>query len=517
MSQLLCSGPQQTWRLEAARRQEAQETPGDFYYVHIKHKKILSHRLGLRMESFRHPGRVCEKKVSVVGSELVENYTVYIIEVTDGQHTWRVKHRYSDFHDLHEKLKAEEKVDQGLLPPKKMLGKNSKSLVELRQKELELYLQTLLLQFTEAMPTLLAKFLHFHFYEIDGITAALAEELFYKGEKLLQDGKVFIVRPLQLHAVSQQLRFAKPTSCNGDAKTDLGHILDFMCRLRYLKILGSKVPVGTSNIHESSLPFDLSLFKSLHHIEINESSCQQIQGLSCLRPSLTTLSIHHSTETMMSILVPEAVEFSQWEAEGELSNCPITAVIPVWSTLTTLDMSHNSISAIDRSVKVIPKVEFLDLSHNHLSSVENLQHLYNLVHVDLSYNNLRVLESAHTHLGNIKTLNLSGNQLDHLAGLTKLYSLVNLDLSHNQLALLDRIKNIGSLPCLEKLNLSSNPMCIIPDYRTKVLAQFGDRAAEVCLDGQVTTEKELDTVEVLKAIQKARDVKEKRTSSIAKV
>uniref|UniRef100_A0A674NTQ5 Nischarin n=1 Tax=Takifugu rubripes TaxID=31033 RepID=A0A674NTQ5_TAKRU len=251
----------------------------------------------------------------------------------------------------------------------------------------------------------------------------------------------------------------------------------------------------------------------LPSLQINESSCQQIQGLSCLRPSLTTLSIHHSTETMMSILVPEAVEFSQWEAEGELSNCPITAVIPVWSTLTTLDMSHNSISAIDRSVKVIPKVEFLDLSHNHLSSVENLQHLYNLVHVDLSYNNLRVLESAHTHLGNIKTLNLSGNQLDHLAGLTKLYSLVNLDLSHNQL--LDRIKNIGSLPCLEKLNLSSNPMCIIPDYRTKVLAQFGDRAAEVCLDGQVTTEKELDTVEVLKAIQKARDVKEKRTSNQA--
>lgn len=35
------------------------------------------------------------------------------------------------------------------------------------------------------------------------------------------------------------------------------------------QILGSKVPVGTSNIHESSLPFDLSLFKSLHHIEVN--------------------------------------------------------------------------------------------------------------------------------------------------------------------------------------------------------------------------------------------------------
>lgn len=44
---------------------------------------------------------------------------------------------------------------------------------------------------------------------------------------------------------------------------------------------------------------------------------------------------------------------------------------------------------------------------------------------------------------------------------------------------LEEIRNIGSLPCLEKLNLSSNPVCIFPDYRTKVLAQFGDRAAEV--------------------------------------
>uniref|UniRef100_A0A8C9ZVN4 Nischarin n=1 Tax=Sander lucioperca TaxID=283035 RepID=A0A8C9ZVN4_SANLU len=398
-----------------------------------------------------------------------------------------------------------------------MLGKNSKSLVERRQKELELYLQTLLLQFPQATPTPLACFLHFHLYEINGITAALAEELFHKGEQLLQAGEVFSLQPLQLYSVSQQLRLAKPTCCNGDAKTDLGHILDFTCRLRYLKMSGTRGPVGTSNIQESSLPFDLSVFKSLLQIEISECSSQQIGGLSFLRSSLETLSIHHSTETMMSILVPEASEFSQWEAEGAESGCPVTAVIPLWRNLTTLDMSHNGISTIDSSVKLIPKVEFLDLSHNQLSTVENLQHLYNLVHVDLSYNSLRVLEAAHTRLGNIKTLSLAGNQLEQLTGLTKLYSLVNLDLSHNQLAQLEEIKNIGLLPCLEKLNLSSNPMCIIPDYRTKVLAQFGDRAAEVCLDGTLTTEKELDTVEVLKAIQKAKEVKDKMSSGDKKV
>uniref|UniRef100_A0A3P8U8C2 Nischarin n=1 Tax=Amphiprion percula TaxID=161767 RepID=A0A3P8U8C2_AMPPE len=465
---------------------------------------------GLRMDSALFSEELSERKVCVVGSELVENYTVYIIDVTDGRHRWTVKHRYSNFHDLHEKLAAEKKVDRRLLPPKKILGKNSKSLVERRQKELELYLQTLLLQFPQATPTALACFLHFHLYEINGITAALAEELFHKGEQLLQAGEVFCLRPLQLYSVSQQLRLAKPTCCNGDARTDLGHILDFTCRLRYLKV--SRGPVGSSNIQESSLPFDLSVFKSLLQIQISDCSSEQIEGLSTLRTSLETMNVHQSTQSMMSVLVPEAAEFPQWEPEGAESVCPVTALVPVWRQLTTLDLSHNGISCIDTSVRLIPKVEFLDLSSNQLFSVENLQHLYNLVHVDLSYNNLQVLEAVHTRLGNIKTLNLAGNQLQNLSGLSKLYSLVNLDLSQNQLDQLEEIRNIGSLPCLEKLSLAANPMCIIPDYRTKVLAQFGDRAAEVCLDSRVTTEKELDTVEVLKAIQKAKEVKHRMSS-----
>uniref|UniRef100_A0A8C9QVN8 Nischarin n=1 Tax=Scleropages formosus TaxID=113540 RepID=A0A8C9QVN8_SCLFO len=384
-----------------------------------------------------------------------------------------------------------------------MIGKNSRSLVEKRQKELEVYLETLLVKFPFAAPKVLSCFLHFHFYEINGITAALAEELFHKGEQLLVAGEVFLLRPLQLYAITQQLRLATPTCANGDAKADLGHILDFTCRLKYLKIPGTRGTVGTSNIQEHLLPFDLSIFKSLLQIEVN-SHCesQQIKGLPSLKPSLATMSIHYCAASMKDILVPEASEFAQWEVEGVASDCPVTAVIPTWKMLTTLDMSHNSLKCIDESVKLIPKVEFLDLSYNDLTLVENLQHLYNLIHLDLSYNKLTTLEGVHTKLGNIKTLNLAGNQLESLLGLNKLYSLVNLDLSSNKLAQLDEIKNIGTLPCLEKLSLTNNPMCIIPDYRTKVLAQFWDRASEVCLDRTPTTEKELDTVEVLKAIQK---------------
>ncbi|KAK6320784.1 hypothetical protein J4Q44_G00077600 [Coregonus suidteri] len=465
------------------------------------------------MDTFVFPEDVVEKKVSIVGSELVENYTVYIIEVTVGDHKWTIKHRYSDFHDLHEKLTAEKKIEKHLLPPKKMIGKNSKSLVEKRQKELEVYLQTLLVRFPVAAPNVLSCFLHFHQYEMNGITAALAEELFHKGEQMLVAGEVFTLCPLQLYAITQQLKLAKPTCFNGDAKADLGHILDFTCRLKYLKITGTRGEVGTSNIQEDSLTFDLSVFKSLLQIEISDCNSSKIMGLPSLKPCLVTLSVHHSAASMMDVLVPEACESPQWVAEGATTDCPVTTIIPTWKTLTTLDMSHNHIGCIDNSVKLIPKVEFLDLSSNELSMVENLQHLYNLIHLDLSFNILTVLEGAHTKLGNIKTLNLAGNQLDSLAGLTKLYSLVNLDLSSNKLGQLEEIRYIGALPCLERLSLLNNPMCIIPDYRTKVLAQFWDRASEVCLDSTAPTEKELDTVEVLKAIQKAKEAKDRMTNN----
>uniref|UniRef100_A0A8C1THY7 Nischarin n=1 Tax=Cyprinus carpio TaxID=7962 RepID=A0A8C1THY7_CYPCA len=451
------------------------------------------------------PEQSAEKRVRIIGSELVENYTVslmWFVWVGDPAH-------------IH--LTVEKKIDKHLLPPKKIIGKNSKSLVEKRQKELEVYLQTLLSRFPSSTPRVLSNFLLFHFYEINGIAAALAEELFNKGEQWLAAGEVFLLRPLQLYAVTQQLKLAKPTCANGDATADLGHILDFTCRLKYLKIPGMKAAVGTSNIEEQSLPFDLSIFKSLLQIEISDCDAGQIKGLPSLKPTLATLSIHLSASSMKEILVPEASEFAQWEPEGVDTDCPVTAIIPRWKMLTTLDMSRNFICCIDDSVKLIPEVEFLDLSYNELSLVENLQHLYNLVHLDLSFNKLTVLEGVHTKLGNIKTLNLSGNQLETLSGLCKLYSLVNLDLSSNRLAQLDEIKNIGTLPCLEKLSLADNPMCIIPDYRTKVLAQFCDRASEVCLNGTTTTEKELDTVEVLKAIQKAKEAKDRMANHEKKI
>lgn len=47
----------------------------------------------------------------------------------------------------------------------------------------------------------------------------------------------------------------------------------------------------------------LGVYLSALSLQINECSSGQIEGLSCMRPNLTTLSIHHSTETMMVDLI----------------------------------------------------------------------------------------------------------------------------------------------------------------------------------------------------------------------
>lgn len=88
------------------------------------------------------------------------------------------------------------------------------------------------------------------------------------------------------------------------------------------------------------------------------------------------------------VLVPEASEFDEWEPAGAALEGPVTAIIPTWKMLTTLDLSHNSISEINAFLTHIPKIEFLDLSHNGVLVVDNLQ----VIHV---IGNHRCLHASH--------------------------------------------------------------------------------------------------------------------------
>ena len=94
---------------------------------------------------------------------LCHNLQAYVIELVVSDCSWTIQRRYSEFHDLHEKLVALRKVDQALLPPKKLLWNQSKSFVEKRRQDLENYLQELLNE-SSYLPTPLLHFLEFDIY-----------------------------------------------------------------------------------------------------------------------------------------------------------------------------------------------------------------------------------------------------------------------------------------------------------------------------------------------------------------
>lgn len=130
--------------------------------------------------------------------------------------------------------------------------------------------------------------------------------------------------------------------------------------------------------------------------------------------------------------------------------------------------------------------------------------------LNLSMNNFSVCDNWHAKIGNIVKIDLSQNKVSSLQGFSRLYSLESLDLSCNLIEDIEEVQHICKLPCLEFLWLTANPVASSIDYRVKVIEQFNTRMAEICLDNEKASEKELDTARVLQAL---RVVKEGKTPS----
>ncbi|XP_059153644.1 uncharacterized protein LOC131939378 [Physella acuta] len=439
-----------------------------------------------------------DRCVHIRSAEQTEHFTVYVISVAVGSYSWTVKHRYSEFYDLHERLTASYKLDKTLLPPKKIFGNQTEAFIKKRQRELEVYLQTIILYLAQHIPSCLAYFLDFDKYEIHGITQSMAEDLYNRGESLLQTKEQYEVSTLQLYSLTERLKLPEPTCDSGDVKKDLGHILDFITRAKHLKVVSSKKPVGSSNILMNKLPFDLTLFKSLQTLEISGCNFRLVNGLETVKQTLMEFYVHESSSSIREILLQDA---SHWRAEdGSL-------VVGYWDLVIEVDFSQNSFSDIPDSVQLMPNVEKLNLSHNAIESIQNLQWLSQLTYLDLSHNNIRHVDSLHTKMGNVKIVKLAHNRLESLHGFAKLFSLEKLDVSHNKISAIEELRYISQLPCVENILLVGNAVTNTLDYRTKTLEMFGDRVREITLDNQPTDQKELDTVAVLQALRKAKDIK----------
>ncbi|XP_063244444.1 nischarin isoform X2 [Bacillus rossius redtenbacheri] len=302
-----------------------------------------------------------------------------------------------------------------------------------------------------------------------------------------------------LHAISERLKQPCPPLEILDKRMDFSHVMDFCSHLTSVTISGSSASVGTSNIVPNKLPFELSVFRAIERLTFINVSLASVYSVGSTRDSVKCLAVHASgLKSIASVLLCDVIHKDVLYS-GERH---------AWKKVSEADFSNNELEQIDEAVKLMPNMERLVLNNNRISTVDNLTLLPRLVHLGLSANSFSAVEELHTRLGHVVMLDLSQNSISSLRGFSKLYSLESLDVGCNRLDEVAEVRHLGGLPCLESLVLLGNPLAIVVDYRVRVLEYFGSRAAEICLDNDKPTQKELDTVAVLQAL---RIVKEGRT------
>jgi len=357
---------------------------------------------------------------------------------------------------------------------------------------------------------------------------------------------------LQVFAISERLSLPCPPSLDRGGKFDFSHVLDFCTQLVSLVVTPVKdngsyaqdyntvdVPIGRSNIIPNRLNFNLNAFRNLKTLKFSALSTENIVDIELLKPTLQTICVHNTTIQNINqvllcdnlhkhcdvpSLLPETIIASSSSSGSSPSNGSALVSADAWQELTELDLTGNLLTQIDSSVRTAPKLKRLILEQNRIRTVQNLAELPHLQLLSLSGNLIAECVDWHLTMGNLVTLKLAQNKIKTLSGLRKLLSLVNLDLSSNQIEELDEVDHVANLPLLETLRLTGNPLagsvgkCLYiyilyssyikchksADYRSRVLARFHERAAEISLDNEPGNQQELDTALVLSALLQSK-------------
>ncbi|XP_017487416.1 PREDICTED: nischarin [Rhagoletis zephyria] len=470
----------------------------------------------------------------------------YDIKVRVYQVEWLVERRYRDFAQLHEKLVDEISISKKLLPPKKLVGNKNPAFLDQRREQLEKYLQELLIFFRIQLPCVLAEFLDFNKYDIIYLLQDLAKLFNESGSTLLSSKKEFNFSALEVYAISERLCLpCPPDNIEHRGKFDFSHVLDFCTQLEVLIVTPVKdntsfnndyntvdVPIGRSNIIPKSLRFTLNAFRNIKTLKFHGLSTENIVDIAILKPTMQTICVHSTTMTHINQILmcdnihrdtvvaaasasaaPDDLSSNSSAAAlststGSCIDAPMSSGLPYvhtnWSNLAELDLTGNLLTQIDASVRTAPQLRTLVLDQNRIRAVQNLAELSQLQTLSLSVNLIAECIDWHLELGNLVTLNLAQNRLKTLSGLRKLLSLVNLDLSCNLIDELEEVDNVARLPILETLRLTGNPLAGSVDYRPRVLSRFHERAAEISLDSERGTQKELDTALVLSALHTSK-------------
>uniref|UniRef100_A0A1B6MMQ2 PX domain-containing protein n=1 Tax=Graphocephala atropunctata TaxID=36148 RepID=A0A1B6MMQ2_9HEMI len=399
--------------------------------------------------------------ITIPKVEEIDKVSFYEIFVKVGTVSWKVKHRYSDFVNLNDKLVIDHCVNKDILPPKKIIGKRDPVFVEKRRVGLENYLMSVITFLRETMPRTLAEFLDFHKYDILFLLQDMSSSFLRDGDSILLQSKRYQFNPLQLHAISERLKQPCPPAEMFDKCYDFSHVLDVCCQLETAEVEGSWDPVGTSDIIPNNCAFELSVLKDLKELTLTRVAVRKLYHTGTLRQTLRRLVVSQCRlQSAADVLLCDAVH-----KECGLENPPEDRI---WQKLEEVDLSQNNIKQFDNTLLLMPNVKQLTANENQITQVDNFTQLSGLTHLYLSGNSISNTDDLHLCLSNIVHLDLSQNMITSLAGFSRLSSLQGLDLGSNIIPQVSEVQHIQGLAQLDYLVLTGNPVSTVVDYRIKV-------------------------------------------------
>ncbi|KAI0856984.1 hypothetical protein F4860DRAFT_373831 [Xylaria cubensis] len=170
----------------------------------------------------------------------------------------------------------------------------------------------------------------------------------------------------------------------------------------------------------------LERFKKVARLCLRQNIIQNIEGLSCLAPTLQELDLYDNL-------------ISHIRGLDELTE------------LTTLDLSFNKIKHI-KHISQLTKLTSLYFVSNKISRIEGLDTLVNLTQIELGSNRIREIQNLDS-LKNLEQLWLGKNKISELKGLGGLPNLKLLSIQSNRITDLSPLREA---PQLKELYISHN-------------------------------------------------------------
>uniref|UniRef100_A0A131XAB7 Serine/threonine-protein kinase 11-interacting protein n=1 Tax=Hyalomma excavatum TaxID=257692 RepID=A0A131XAB7_9ACAR len=240
-------------------------------------------------------------------------------------------------------------------------------------------------------------------------------------------------------------------SANSDFVHDVFFLHDFMQKTCSLKIVQSSQTIQGS--------LDLSKFHSLKILELKRVPPHLLVGLETLVLQVETLICQRNISSLKEILRSR------------------NKVPQPWMKIKVANFSYNGITALDDSLTLLPRLEYLDCSNNTISDAKGVEFLHNIRVLNLSFNFIQKLSIYNKGACDTLTvLYLRNNFIEDTAGLERLRQLRELDLSYNCLAESSSLAGFKQLYSLVILRLTDNPITFHQEYLSIVVCHLHRKA-----------------------------------------